>query len=157
MLLFQRIRSQLFLFMALFAISFISCDDDDVSPSISLSDFEGTWTATSMVHTNNADQGEQFDMIAHGGEVRFTVLSGGRVRTFIELGTYSDSWDSRITLDGDNILRSVPAEAARGQHEFIFELNGDKLMLKNTDAEFDFTLMDNDPVSTTSVGHYELQ
>ena len=142
--------------LAAVTLTLTSCDDDEATPSLKLSDLEGQWVALSLTHTNNADESESFDMIANGGEVRVTVLPGGRVRTFVEFGTYSDEWDSRVTLSGKK-LRSVPAEAIRGVQEFTIELRGNTLTLTNTDDSFDFTLMNGDEVSTTSVGQYELQ
>ena len=118
--------------------------------AITVNDLVGSWTATSVVHTNNANSAEQFGLIANGGETRITVLQGGGVRTWVELGTFSDEWDAQLAIDG-NTLTSTPVEAVRGVRTYTFTLEGNLLTLTNANASFDFTLSDATEVSTTEV------
>lgn len=136
---------------ALLALSAVACDDDSTQPdALTVDDLQGTWIASSFVHTNNADASEQIDVVLAGGELRTTILEDGRARTWIEFGTFMDEWDHQLTLSG-NTLTSTPAEAARGVRVYTFELNGDTMTLTNVNAEFDFTLSGADPVPSTEV------
>jgi hypothetical protein len=142
--------------LALFITSTIGCDDDDVSPELTIDDFEGTWKATSLVFTNNADSDQSFDLVENGGEARFVVLPGGRTRNWVEIDTFYDEWDALVTLSGST-LTSVPEEDIRPTkvHEFTFD--GTTLELTDVDASFDFTFMGNPEVSATTVSIWERQ
>ena len=121
------------------------CSSDgptDVAP-LTLSDLVGSWSATSEVFTNNASPSQKIDLIALGGENRFTMLPGGATRTWIDAGTFHDEWDAQATLDaGGNTLTLTPAEASRAVVTFTVTLDGTVLTLHSTDATFDFTLTD---------------
>lgn len=133
----------------------LGCDDDEVSPMFSIDDFTGSWTATSLVHTNNSDAEQVFDMIENGGEVRFTVLGEGRTRTWVSIGTYSDEWDAKVTMSG-NTLTSVPVESSRATNVMTFEfIDESHLILTNREDTFNFGVPGEGDVSTTSVGEFE--
>ena len=132
------------------------CEDDNVQPKLDEDDFVGTWHATSAIHTNNEDAGQSFDLVEHGAELRFTVLEGGKVRTWITFGTYSDEWDASFTIS-DNVMTSLPVESSRGTSVFTFELDGEALTLTNVEDQFDFSLQGEPEVSTTSVSTFERQ
>lgn len=137
----------------LLAVLVAGCGDDDpTSPEggITLGDLVGSWIATSDTHTNSADPTETFDMIAAGGEVRVTVLASGGVRTWVDFGTFSDEWDSAVTLSG-NSLTSDPVEVGRPTVVWTVTLVNDVLTLTRPDGEWDFTLTGAPPVSTTEV------
>lgn len=102
--------------------------------------FVGSWRATSEVFTNNANAGETFDLLAAGGENRFTMLTGGGTRIWFDLGDFHDEWDSQLTLNSPTMLTSDPVEASRPVEEFTFVLSGNTLTLTNINAVFDFTL-----------------
>jgi hypothetical protein len=126
-------------------------DDDPAGPEgLTLNDLVGSWIATSVVHTNNANSSETFDIVANGGEVRFTMLAGGNTRTWVELGTFMDEWDSAATLSGNTVTMD-PVEAGRPTAVFEITLVGGVLTMTNEDSEFDFTLTGAAPVSTTAV------
>ena len=127
-----------------------SKDDEDLTDHVTLADFEGSWIATSHVHTNNANASETFDMIANGGEIRFTALSGGRVRTWVTFDTFSDEWDALVTISG-NKLTSRPAESTRPTVTYTFVMSENRLEMTNTDDSFDFTLSGAPEVATTAV------
>jgi hypothetical protein len=130
-----------------------SNDDDDLSneSEVTIEDFVGSWKATSLKFTNNSDSAEQFDFISNGGELRFTMLTGGKVRIWIEIGGISDEWDSLAVLKNSTTMVVTPVEAARGTNTFKFVLNNNSLTLTNEDDSFDFTLSGGDEVSATSV------
>jgi hypothetical protein len=136
-----------------FTVLLAACGEDDpTQPAdvVTIADFVGSWTATSLVYTNNADAGETFDLVAAGGEARFTMLDGGGTRTWIELGTFSDEWDSAASLQGDNIVMD-PVEVGRETRVWAYTLVNGVLTVTDTDSEFDFTLSDAPPVSATEV------
>jgi hypothetical protein len=146
-----------FLFTGLLVILLWSCDDDkdEVAPQYTINDFVGSWIATSVVHTNNADPSQTFDIVANGGEVRFTMLQGGGTRHWVEIDTFVDEWDAQVRLSG-NVVTSTPEESTRNVRVSTFEYDGTTLVLTDDDDIFDFTLMDNEEaaVSTTSVGRF---
>ena len=136
-----------------------ACGSDDGSDpvdEVTVADLVGSWTASSLVYTNQADPSETFDLIANGGEVRVTVLTGGRARTWVDFGSFSDEWDAQLTMNGST-LTSTPAEASRPVQHFTFTLVGDVLTLTNQDDAFDFTLTGASPVAVTAVTVLERQ
>jgi hypothetical protein len=141
--------------LAFLFISIVSCskdDDEPVQEEITINDFIGSWKASSAIYTNNSNTSEKFNFIENGGEIRFTMLAGGKVRTWIDLGTFSDEWDALATITNGNTLTATPAEASRGIRISKFEWNGNTLTLTNVNEKFDFTLQDDDAkVSATSV------
>jgi hypothetical protein len=146
-----------YLFLAITFTVNIGCDDDEeVSPKITMADFEGTWKATSLVFTNNANSDETFEFVANGGESRFVVLPGGRTRNWLEIDTFYDEWDALVTLSGST-LTSIPEEEVRPIGVYEFKLDGNSLELTNVDATFDFTHMGNPAVSATASGIWERQ
>jgi len=144
------------LFLSLILIGSFSCssDDDETSTppddSLQLSDIVGSWKATSSVHTNNANAAESFDIIANGGEIRFTLLAHGGVRTWIDFGDFHDEYDSQASISGD-ILTNTPVESGRPIRRFIVSKVGNTLTLINENDAFDFTLSGDSPVTSTSV------
>ena len=132
-------------------VALLGCGSDSTSPDgLSINDLVGSWIATSDLFTNNADAGETFDLVAEGGEARFTMLSGGGTRIWITLDTFSDEFDAAVTLSGTT-LTIDPVEAGRETTTFEITLEGDVLTLTDVDSEFDFTLSDATPVSATEV------
>lgn len=137
---------------ALTAVLVAGCGGDDpVEPEVvTIADLVGSWTASSVLHTDKANPAQSFDLVAAGGETRTTVLQGGGARTWVTLGTFSDEWDAQLAING-NTLTSTPAEAARGVRSYTFTLTGNTLTLTNSDASFDFTLTGAAGVPTTEV------
>jgi len=130
-----------------------ACSDSDSGTrpeEITVADLVGSWTASSLVFTNNANSAEKFDVIAAGGENRVTVLDGGRARTWIDFGTFSDEWDAQLSIAG-NVLTSRPAEVSRSVRSWTFTLEGNVLTLTDSSSEFDFTLANGTGVSATEV------
>jgi len=139
-----------FLFLLPLLLSGCGGDSPTAAAGLTIGDLVGSWIATSDTHTNNANSSETFDLVAEGGEVRFTMLSGGDTRIWVELDTFMDEWDSAVTLSGTT-LTVDPVEAARSTEVFEITLVGDVLTMTNVDSEFDFTLSSATPVSTTEV------
>ena len=148
-------KSTKVLFLGFIIFIALSCDkkSEDEDPSISLSDFVGSWSATSSVYTNKANSSQVIDIIALGGELRFTLLENGGLRTWVTVGTYSDEWDSQAVVSG-NTITLTPAELERGVTTFTYELEGNSLKLTNSNSSFDFTLSGADMVPATSVSTF---
>lgn len=146
------------LVVSLMIITLSSCnkDDETAAPKYGVKDFVGSWIATSYVHTDNTNASQSVDLVAIGGEVRFTMLNGGGTRTWVELGTFSDEWDALITISG-NTVTSTPEEPARSVKVSTFEYDGTTLTLTNPNDSFDFTLGGNSPTSSTSIGTFVRQ
>jgi hypothetical protein len=123
------------------------------TPALTLSDLVGSWTATSVVETNQANTAQTFDIIAAGGELRFTMLAGGGTRTWITVGTFSDEWDAAVTLNGRTVT-SVPVEAGRPTTVATATLVNGVLTLTDTNATFDFTFTGATPVKATQVATF---
>ena len=96
-----------------------------------------------------------FAFVENGGEVRLAVLPGGRVRTWVEIDTFYDEWDAKLTLSGST-LTSVPEEETRPIQVHTFVLEGSTLTLTNVEDSFDFSFSGAPEVSATSVGVFEL-
>jgi len=105
---------------------------------VSIEAFTGTWVASTYVFTDNADTTQHYDIIAHSGEFRMSVLSGGRARTFLTIGTVEDEWDGLLTINGTT-LTSTPQETTRRTRVYQFTLTGNQLMLTDANDAFDFT------------------
>lgn len=145
---------KLALLLLLMVFSSACGGDDDGSTKekvVTIEDFVGSWKATSMKFTNNSNVAEQFDFISNGGALDFTMLTGGKVRTWMSLGEFSDEWDGTAVMKNSNTIVVTPVEAERGTNTFKFELTNSSLTLTNEDDSFDFTLSGEAEVSATSV------
>ena len=131
-------------------------NSDSETNTITVVDFVGSWTASSVVFTNNVNSSESIDLIAIGGETRMTVLVGGGVRTWVDVGDFSDEWDATLSVSG-NTVTSTPVESSRPVVRFTFTMNGNTLTLTNTSEEFDFTLSGAAEVAATQVIVFERQ
>jgi hypothetical protein len=118
--------------------------------AMTIADLVGSWKATSVIMTNQANPSQKFDIVAAGGELRMTVLVGGGARTWLDLGDFSDEWDAQLTLSG-NQLTSTPVEASRPTQRHTITLVGSELTATNSAAVFDFTLSGGTPVPATQV------
>ena len=137
--------------LALAAVLSAGCSDAEQGPEIAtvtLDDLIGSWGATSQVFTNKANTGQSFDLVANGGSTNITVLAGGGVRTWLNIGDFSDEWDAQLSMSG-NTLTSTPVESARGVKRYTFTLEGGVLTLVNENDTFDFTLAGGPEVPAT--------
>ena len=121
----------------------------DVPTGTTVADLAGSWTASAHTFTTN-DSSETYDLIANGGETRFTLFADGRVRTWAEYGSFSDEWDALLTINGST-MTSVPAETTRETLVWTFTYDGTTLTLTDVVSEFDFTLTDITPVAAMEV------
>ncbi len=142
--------------LGLIVVSAISCDKKAVEPEpdITINDFVGSWKAISHVLTNNSNSNEVIDLIANGGELRFTMLEHGGVRTWFIFDSFSDEWDSQTVLTNSNTIIVTPVEVDRGVNTFEFVLENNTLELTNDNVSFDFTLTGASEVPATSVTMY---
>lgn len=141
--------------LGLIFLSALSCDKKEEEPAITIDDLTGSWNGTSFVFTNNSNANDVIDLIAFGGELRFTMLEGGRVRTWFALDSISDEWDSQAVLTNSNILTLTPVEAERGVKTYEFVLDNNTLKLTNDQDSFDFTLSGATEVPALSVTFFE--
>lgn len=139
------------IFLAFIVTSVISCDKTGEVPEITIDEFVGSWKATSAVFTNKANSSEEIDLISLGGELSFTMLEGGGVRTWFTIDSISDEWDSQAVLSGTNTLVLTPIEAERGVNTYEFVYEDNTLTLTNNDDSIDFTLSDAGELPATSV------
>jgi hypothetical protein len=125
----------------LVAVLLSGCGDSSPAEpdGITIADLVGSWSASSVLFTNQANPSQQFDIIALGGELRVTVLQSGGARTWLDVGDVSDEWDAALTLSGTQ-LTSTPVESTRPTRHYAIELSGNVLTMTSTDASFDFTL-----------------
>jgi hypothetical protein len=141
---------------AVFATACGDSSEPTAVDTLTIEDFVGSWSATSQVFTSNSNASETFDVIAAGGGSRFTMLSGGRTRSWFDLGDFHDEWDALVTLNGaGDLLTSTPAEASRPVRQFTFTLNGNTLTLTETSSSFDFTLTGAAETSATMVAVFQ--
>lgn len=129
----------------------LSCDKEEEAPAITIDDLVGSWKASSTVFTNNSNPAQFIDLIALGGELRFTMLDNGGVRTWLSIDTISDEWDSQAVITNGNTLTLTPVETDRGTNTYDFVLDNNTLELTNKNDSFDFTLSGASEVPATSV------
>ncbi len=148
-------KSLKFLFLSLLILAF-SCTkeekDPDAETQLTVAELVGSWTASSAIHTNNANSAQTLDFIGVGGNISITILNGGGTRTWVSYQETSiDEWDSKIEIGPNKTITSTPVESARGVNTFTYEYETDKLTLTNKSDKFDFTNSGAELVSTTSV------
>jgi hypothetical protein len=129
-----------FLLTGFIVAALVSCDKNEEETALTISDFVGSWNATSAVFTDNSNSNNIIDFIQIGGEIRFTMLDHGGVRTWVDLDTFSDEWDSQAVLTNSSILTMTPTEATRSVITYEFILDDNILTLTNRNANFDFSL-----------------
>jgi len=143
------------IFFGLIIVFAIGCDKKEEEPAITIDDLVGSWNATSSVFTNKSNANDVIDLIALGGELRFTMLQDGGVRTWFTLDTISDEWDSQAVLTNNSTLTITPVEAERGTNTVEVVLDNNTLELTNNNTSFDFTLSGAAEVPASSVTFFE--
>ena len=109
-------------------ISLVGCSD---STGLTADDLEGTWNATSMVFTNNANSAESVDVVPMGASFTMTVAAGGSVSTVFDDGQGGTSSDSgTLSSDGSSITI--------GGDTFQAVRSGDQLTATNANESYDF-------------------
>lgn len=144
-----------YLFLGLILASTISCEKKEEEPALTIQDLAGSWNATSYMITNKSNALVSVDLIALGGELSFTMLENGGVRTWFVLESFSDEWDSQAVLTNSQTLTLTPVEAQRGVNTFEFVYDNNTLKLTNQNDSFDFTLSGAAEVPATSVTIFE--
>ncbi len=110
-------------------VSIVGCGD---STGLTAEDLEGTWNATSIVYTNNANSTESVDIVqTDGASFTMTVSASGTVSTLFDDGQGSTDSDSgTLSSDGSSITL--------GGDVFQAVRSGDQLTLTNVDESYDF-------------------
>ena len=143
-----------YLCLSLLIVTTYGCSDDnpDLTPQVTIANFEGSWKASSAIFTNNSNPSESLEFIGAGGEIRYTMLTGGNTRSWIEFQSDPvDEWDAVVTLGNNNTLISNPVETTRPVQTATFVLGNNTITLTNNNASFDFTLSGAAEVPATSV------
>lgn len=135
------------LFLALILTACDSSSSDDATGEVTVADFVGTWKASSLTFASTTTS-QAADLVALGGETRFTVLASGGVRTWVVLGDFSDEWDSTFSINGNQVT-ATPVESSRPTTVWTFQLNGSVLTMSRNNSEFDFTLSGQAPTAAT--------
>lgn len=144
-----------FIFLALVSSLTFSCssDDNDQLPQVTITDFEGSWKASSAIYTNTSDTSESLEFIDAGGEIRYTMLTGGegRIRIWIEFQNNPiDEWDAIFSIGPDNTYKITPAEPSRPVNTGTYNLGNNTITFTNNNDSFDFN-NSGTPVPATSV------
>ncbi len=128
---------------------FISCsnDGDEVSisldgPVLSVSDFSGTWNATTAIF-ENFDGSQRLEIVAEGGSATLVVQNNGRYTLTLNisgLGTDVTSGELGFNEDeyGDRLIVVFDGEPREDYEVFNISLNGGVLSLSGV-TTFDFT------------------
>lgn len=143
------------IFLGLILVSILSCDKEEEEPTVTIADIAGSWKATSSVFTNKANANDEIDLISIGAELRFTMLDDGGVRTWFNLDTISDEWDSQAVLKNGSTLTLTPVEMERGVSTYELVLDENTLELTNENTSFDFTFSGAEEVPARSVAIFE--
>ncbi len=110
-------------------VSIAACSD---STGLTSEDLEGTWNATSIVFTNNANSAESVDIVqTNGASFTMTVSASGSVSTLFDDGQGSTDSDSG-TLSSDGSTVTI------GGDTFQAVRSGDQLTLTNANETYDF-------------------
>ena len=140
-----------YIFLGFIVASAISCDKEEEEPTITINDLVGSWNAPSFVFTDLSNSNNVIDFIEIGGELRFTMLENGGVRTWLTIESISDEWDSQAVLTNSSTLTLTPVEAKRGSNTYEIVLGNNTLELTNYNDSFDFTLSEAEKVPASSV------
>ena len=95
----------------------------------------GTWNATSLVFTNNANSSETFDLIADGGSFSITFTAAGGFSGSSTFEGDTDTFSGTFEVQGSNLIISETGES--GPETIAFTRSGNTLTL-TLDDEFDF-------------------
>jgi hypothetical protein len=106
----------------------VACGD---STGITPEDLAGTWEATEIVFTNQANTSESVDLVDLGASLTVTVNASGAVSTVFDDGQGgTDSDSGTLSVDGTTLTI--------GGETFEAERSGDNLTLTDATAEYDF-------------------
>ncbi|TNE55562.1 MAG: hypothetical protein EP344_13240 [Bacteroidetes bacterium] len=148
-------KSLSLLFLSVLVISTFGCsksDDAEPTTQVTIKDFEGTWKATSATFTNNSNASESLEFIGAGGAIRYTMLSGGNTRTWVDFQNNPvEEYDAAVSVGSNSTLIFTPADTLRPVETFTYVLGNNTITLTNNNARFDFTLSGATPVAATSV------
>jgi hypothetical protein len=116
----------------------VACGD---STGITPEDLAGTWEATEMVFTNQANTSESVDLIELGASLTVTVNASGTVSTVFDDGQGgTDSDSGTMSVDGSTITI--------GSDTYEADRSGDELTLTDATSEFDFDEDGSDDAAT---------
>ena len=95
----------------------------------------GTWNATSLVFTNDANASETFDLIADGGSFSITFTAAGGFSGSSTFEGDTEPFNGTFEVQGTNLIITETGES--GPETIAFTRSGNTLTL-TLDDEFDF-------------------
>jgi len=128
------------------AVTVAACDDDPVGP-LTISDFQGNWTASSVTYTAHADPARAADIVALGGGLTLNLDAAGNYQGVLTLPTAEGPQPipitGTVTLVSDtqaDIVFNWPQGVPPQIDDFraTFTLQGNNLTFSRTDASFHF-------------------
>ena len=142
-------RFFLYSLVAVLVAVFSSCskDGDEVSislngPVLSVSDFSGTWLATTAIF-ENFDGSQRLEIVAEGGSATLVVQTNGRFSITLNIqGQGSEVISGELGFNedeyGDRLIVVFDGEDPEDYEVFNISLNGGVLSLSGV-TTFDFT------------------
>lgn len=109
-------------------VAAVACGD---STGITAEDLAGTWEATEIVFTNQANTSESVDLVDLGASLTVTVEASGTVTAVFDDGQGgTDSDSGTLGVDGSTLTI--------GGDTFEADRSGDQLTLTDATSEYDF-------------------
>ncbi len=122
----------------LLAVTVVAGCGDSNGPGTSeatINALAGTWNATSMVFTNNANSSETYDLIADGGSLSLTFTAAGGFSGSSTTPEGTEILSGTFVVQGTNLIVTDTGEPE--SETIAFTLSGNTLTL-TLDDELDF-------------------
>ena len=120
---------------ALALILMSACTDGLVD--VNVDEIVGTWNATSMVFTSDADSEVSVDLIAEGATLSVVLSAEGTYSLLIQEPGFEPE-DEGGTYSVDGAILTLDPNEFEEDDSFETVLNGNSLTLTSSDDEFDF-------------------
>jgi hypothetical protein len=114
----------------------LSCSDDGSGPGDELAALVGTWKATSLVMTNQANPEISLDLVEQGANFTLSILSTGQYSASLTAFGVTHTEVGTVEVSGDHVTiapTTPPGPAIVG----FWSLQGESLILDG-ESEFDF-------------------
>ena len=132
-------------------VAVAACNDSTgAGNGIEVADLVGTWNATVLEFTNQANTSQKVDLIAMGGSVSMVVSSNGNYALTITFpGDPAEVEAGTISINGNLLTLTETGEV--DPTEFVANLSGNTLTLTSSDEEYDFDDDDSDEPASLRV------
>jgi hypothetical protein len=116
--------------VAIAAVAALACGD-----SLAPEDIAGTYEATTMVFSSQADPNTTADVLAAGYSFTIQFNADGTLETTFTIGGSTDTDSGTYVIDGNDITLNIDGDPASG----TIDRSGDTLTIDlTTGVEFDF-------------------